>query len=64
MLTKKNIIDPKHLGLMTLSLLYDPGKKQLEAIYNAQTGRKRQTWNSISVSIFEACFVVARWLPL
>lgn len=53
MLTKKNVIDPKHLGLMTLSLLYDPGKKQLEAICNAQTGRKHQTWNGISVSIFE-----------
>lgn len=57
MLTKKNIIDPKHLGLMTLSLLYDPGKKQLEAICNAQTGRKHQTWNGISVPVFQSAFL-------
>lgn len=64
MLTKKTITDPKHLGLMTLSLLYDSGKKHLEAVYNAQTSGKHQTWYSISLSVFETCFIVTRWLPL
>lgn len=60
---KKTITDPKQLGLMTQSFLYNPKRKHLEAVCDVQSGKTlfHQTWNSIWKP---ALLIVTRWLPL